>query len=133
MARCDGGIALILIEESTKHVIKLAIHLGNPGSNRFAALRVKSPSEIVVITRPRRSALKLCDMPISLRIKQKTESQILQSVNPQNDSGFPKPALGVLIVIEPRILVWALALVFVLLGLMMLMMSSFIRKMGARF
>jgi len=42
-------------------------------------------------------------------------------------------ALGVLIVIEPRILVWALAVVFVLLGLMMLMMSSFIRKMGARF
>lgn len=41
-------------------------------------------------------------------------------------------ALGVLIVIEPRILVWALAVVFVLLGLMMLMVSSFIRKMGAR-
>ncbi len=31
LARCDDGIALILIAESTKHVIKLAIHLGNPG------------------------------------------------------------------------------------------------------
>ncbi len=27
----DDGIALILIEESTRHVIKLTIHPGNPG------------------------------------------------------------------------------------------------------
>ncbi len=31
LARCDDGITLILIAESTKYVIKLAIHLGNPG------------------------------------------------------------------------------------------------------
>ncbi len=31
LARCDDCIALILIAESTKHVIKLAIHLGNLG------------------------------------------------------------------------------------------------------
>ena len=42
-------------------------------------------------------------------------------------------ALGVLIVFEPRILVWALAVVFVLLGIIMLIMISFIRKMGMRF
>ena len=30
-ARCDDGIALILIAESPKQVIKLVIHLGNPG------------------------------------------------------------------------------------------------------
>ena len=42
-------------------------------------------------------------------------------------------ALGVMIVIEPKILVWALAVLFVLLGMMMLMMSSLIRKIGTRF
>ena len=31
LARHDDGIALILIAESLKQVIKLAIHLGNPG------------------------------------------------------------------------------------------------------
>jgi len=31
LARCGVGIALILIAESTKQVIKLLIHLGNPG------------------------------------------------------------------------------------------------------
>ena len=30
LARCDDGIALILIAKSAKNVIKLAIHLGNP-------------------------------------------------------------------------------------------------------
>lgn len=42
-------------------------------------------------------------------------------------------ALGVGIVVEPRIFVWVLAAMFVLLGITMLMMASFIRKMGARF
>jgi hypothetical protein len=31
LARCDDDIALILIAESLKHVIKSPIHLGNPG------------------------------------------------------------------------------------------------------
>ena len=42
-------------------------------------------------------------------------------------------ALGALIVFEPRILAWIIAAVFVLLGIMMLMMASFVRKIGARF
>ena len=42
-------------------------------------------------------------------------------------------ALGVLILFEPRVLVWIIALAFVLLGMMMLMMASFIRKVGTRF
>jgi len=42
-------------------------------------------------------------------------------------------ALGVLIVIEPRILAWVIAIAFVLMGTMMLMMASFIRKMSTRF
>jgi hypothetical protein len=38
--------------------------------------------------------------------------------------------VGVLIVIEPRILVWLMATASVLLGIMLLMMASFIRKVG---
>lgn len=41
-------------------------------------------------------------------------------------------ALGVLIVIEPSILVWIVAAASVLMGIMLLMMASFIRKMGAK-
>jgi hypothetical protein len=42
-------------------------------------------------------------------------------------------ALGVLVVIEPRILVWLIAAAFILLGVMMLMKGSFIRKIGSQF
>ena len=38
LTRRDDGIALILIAESPKKVIKLAIHLGNPGFNQFGDL-----------------------------------------------------------------------------------------------
>lgn len=41
-------------------------------------------------------------------------------------------ALGVLILFEPRILVWIIALAFVLLGIIMLIMASFIRKVGTK-
>ncbi len=40
---------------------------------------------------------------------------------------------GILIIFEPRILAWILAAAFILLGVMMLIMSSFIRKIGMRF
>ena len=42
-------------------------------------------------------------------------------------------ALGVLIIYEPRILVWIIAAAFVLFGIMMLMMASFVRKIGTKF
>jgi len=42
-------------------------------------------------------------------------------------------ALGVLVIYEPRILAWIIAAVFILLGAMMVMMASFVRKIGARF
>lgn len=42
-------------------------------------------------------------------------------------------ALGILIVFEPRIVIWILAIAFVLVGLMILMMAGFIRRIGARF
>lgn len=41
-------------------------------------------------------------------------------------------SLGVLIVIEPQILVWLLAAGSVLLGIMLLLMASFVRRMGAQ-
>lgn len=40
--------------------------------------------------------------------------------------------VGVLIVIEPKILVWLMATASVLLGIMLLLMARFIRKIGAQ-
>jgi uncharacterized membrane protein HdeD (DUF308 family) len=42
-------------------------------------------------------------------------------------------ALGVLIIFEPRILAWIIATAFVLLGIMMLMMAGFVRRIGTKF
>jgi uncharacterized membrane protein HdeD (DUF308 family) len=42
-------------------------------------------------------------------------------------------ALGVLIVIEPRILAWVIAAAFVFMGTMMLVMAGFMRRIGSRF
>jgi uncharacterized membrane protein HdeD (DUF308 family) len=41
-------------------------------------------------------------------------------------------ALGVVVLIEPRILVWLVAAVFVLMGLMMLFLARFMRTVAAR-
>ena len=41
--------------------------------------------------------------------------------------------LGVLVVIEPRILVWLVAVALVLMGIAMLMLAGFIRNVGRRF
>lgn len=40
--------------------------------------------------------------------------------------------LGVLILIEPRILSWVIAVAFVLLGIMLWMAAGFIRRIGRR-
>lgn len=40
--------------------------------------------------------------------------------------------VGVLIFLEPRMLAWLMGAAFVLLGVMLLMMASFIRRLGAR-
>jgi len=42
-------------------------------------------------------------------------------------------ALGILVFIEPRILAWVMASAFIFLGAIVLMMASFIRKIGTRF
>jgi len=41
--------------------------------------------------------------------------------------------LGIAIIIEPRIIVWALAAMLIFMGIMMLLMAGFMRTMGARF
>ena len=41
-------------------------------------------------------------------------------------------ALGVLIVIEPTILVWLVAVAFIAIGVGMLFLANFVRKFGAR-
>jgi len=41
--------------------------------------------------------------------------------------------LGILIVFEPRIVAWVMAAAFVFIGAMMLMMRSFIRRIGRKF
>lgn len=40
--------------------------------------------------------------------------------------------LGVLIIVEPRILAWIIAAGFILLGVVMLMAANFVRKVGTR-
>jgi len=40
--------------------------------------------------------------------------------------------VGVLIVVEPKTLVWVMAAALILLGVMVLTMAGFIRKVGAR-
>ena len=42
-------------------------------------------------------------------------------------------ALGILVIFESRILVWILAAAFVFMGLMMLMMAGFMRRVSTRF
>ena len=39
--------------------------------------------------------------------------------------------MGVLIIFEPRILAWIIAALFMLMGIGMLFMASFVRKLGA--
>jgi hypothetical protein len=61
-----------------------ATRRGDPDPNRRAALRVESPSSIAAITRPRRSALKLCVILIS--------SQITREMNQTSAFiGIPNP------------------------------------------
>lgn len=41
--------------------------------------------------------------------------------------------VGLLIVIEPKVLVWLMAAASILMGVVMLMIANFMRKVGARF
>jgi uncharacterized membrane protein HdeD (DUF308 family) len=41
--------------------------------------------------------------------------------------------LGIAIIVEPRIIVWTLAAMLIFMGIMMLVMAGFMRRMGERF
>lgn len=41
--------------------------------------------------------------------------------------------IGIFIILEPKILAWLVALMSILMGIMMLMMASFIRRFTGRF
>lgn len=41
--------------------------------------------------------------------------------------------LGVAVIIEPRILVWLVAVAFIVMGLAMMMLARFMRRIGERF
>jgi hypothetical protein len=41
--------------------------------------------------------------------------------------------LGIAIIVEPRIIVWILAAMLIFMGIMMLVMAGFMRRMGERF
>lgn len=40
--------------------------------------------------------------------------------------------VGVLVFLEPRILVWLMGTAFVMIGIMLLMMANFVRRMGVQ-
>jgi uncharacterized membrane protein HdeD (DUF308 family) len=42
-------------------------------------------------------------------------------------------ALGIVIVLEPRILAWLIAIAFILIGIMSFMMARFVRRIGTQF
>lgn len=41
--------------------------------------------------------------------------------------------LGIAIIVEPRIIVWVLAAMLIFMGIMMMLMAGFMRKMSQRF
>lgn len=57
---------------------------------------------------------------------------------PRTGAAFMVPGvlfilLGVIVLIEPRILVWLVSIAFIFAGMAMLMFGWFMRKMGERF
>ncbi|MDH5535866.1 MAG: hypothetical protein OEZ08_09910 [Betaproteobacteria bacterium] len=45
-------------------------------------------------------------------------------------TGVALVALGILILIEPRVVAWVVAATFILLGALMLMIARFVRRIG---
>ncbi len=79
-------------------------------------------------TKPSKGAMAMCPMAkMCMGMTEKRPSGLLLML-----PGVLLIVVGVLIVIEPRILVWLMAVVSVLLGIMLLMMAGFIRKIGAQ-
>lgn len=79
-------------------------------------------------TRPSRGVMAMCPMANLCAGMMKKRPSGLLLMTP----GALLIVLGVLIFIEPKILVWLMAAASVLLGVMLLVMASFIYKIGAQ-
>lgn len=90
---------------------------------------VKHPAEPEAPeTKPSQGAMAMCPMAkMCMGMTEKRPSGVLLML-----PGVSLILVGVLILIEPKILVWLMATASVLLGIMLLMMASFIRKIGAQ-
>lgn len=79
-------------------------------------------------TRPSKSPMAMCPMAkMCMGMMEKRSSGVLLML-----PGVLLIGLGALIVIEPKILVWLTAAASVFLGVMLLAMAGFIRKIGAQ-
>lgn len=77
---------------------------------------------------PRTSAMVMCPMATMCKGMMKKSPFGLAVML----AGAVLIAVGVLIVLEPQILVWLMGPAFVILGIMLLMMAKFVRRLGVQ-
>lgn len=77
---------------------------------------------------PRTSAMVMCPMAAMCKGMMKKPPSGLAVML----AGAVLIAVGVLIGLEPQILVWLMGAAFVMLGIMLLMMANFVRRLGVQ-
>jgi hypothetical protein len=78
--------------------------------------------------RPRASPMAMCPMAKTCKgMINKPPSGLLAML-----AGAVLIAVGMLIIVEPRMLVWIVGAAFVLFGIMLLIMATFIRRLGVQ-
>lgn len=80
-------------------------------------------------TRPESTPMPMCPMAEMCKGMMKRPMSNVTLLIP----GVVLIALGIVIVLEPRILAWLIAIAFILMGLMSFMMARFVRRIGTRF
>lgn len=92
----------------------------------FSYLGETDSKEDLIMTEHTATPMSMCPMAETCkRMMKKPLSGIALSV-----PGFALMLLGVVVLIEPRILAWVVAATFIVLGAFMLMAASFIRRIG---
>ena len=79
-------------------------------------------------TAPRTSPMAMCPMAAMCKGMMKRPPSGLAVML----AGAVLIAVGALIFLEPRILVWLMGTAFVMMGIMLLMMANFVRRMGVQ-
>lgn len=93
---------------------------------QYAAKQAAEPG--IPETKPSKGAMVMCPMAkMCMGMMEKGPSGLLLML-----PGVLLIVVGALIVIEPKILVWLMAAASVFLGIMLLVMAGFIRKIGAQ-